>query len=304
MGEHNPRKIVRSDAHFAYGLANNVHRRLGTHIEDGWPLVEGEENARHSPDTAEPGVDQPKLVGRGVHPKESRIGFQAVTSDALRETAWNAAGRAAAELVEPGMFVGLGTGRAAAAAIHALGHRVGDGLRVRGVPTSRASDALARACGIPVARLSGPIDIAFDGADAVTPDGLVIKGAGGALVRERLVANAAARFVVLVDGPKLVRSLDEWGRLPLAVLPFAIKLLERELADLSPVRRPGRSDDELAIVDVRVPPGTDWRDAANRVAASPGVVEHGLFEVPLADVLVGAPDGSSSSADTAKWPDD
>ena len=199
------------------------------------------------------------------------------------------------------MVVGLGTGRAAAAAIRALGERVAAGVRVRGVPTSRASDALARACGIPVARLSSPLDLAFDGADAVTPEGLVVKGAGGALVRERLVANAAGRFVVLVDAPKLVQSLDEWGCLPVAVLPFAARLVGHRLADLRPARRPGRSDDELAIFDLQIPKGGDWQETAIRVAETPGVVDHGLFNVPLVDVFVGAPDGSTVTADAANW---
>ncbi len=190
------------------------------------------------------------------------------------------------------MRVGLGTGRAAAAGINALGERVRGGLRCTGIPTSRASTALARAQGIAIGRLRGPLDLAFDGADAVDPDGLVVKGAGGAMVRERIVADAAARFLVLVDAPKMVASLDAWGVLPIAVVPFAAARVRSELSELSPVQRAGRSDDGLALIDLAVPPGISWGDLANRLRTIPGVVDHGLFEVPLANVLVGAPDGT------------
>lgn len=217
-------------------------------------------------------------------------------ADLDRQRAWEAAGRAAAALVEHGMRVGLGTGRAAAAGIGALGERVRGGLRCTGVPTSRASAALARAEGIPVGRLRGPLDLAFDGADAVDPAGLAVKGAGGAMVRERVVAEAAGRFLVLVDRPKLVASLDEWGRLPIAVVPFAAERVAASLGDLAPVRRGVRSDDGMALIDLTVPDGSDWRSVAARARAVAGVLDHGLFEVPLADVIVGTPDGNVSPA--------
>ena len=119
-----------------------------------------------------------------------------------------------------------------------------------------------------------------------------MKGGGGALVRERLVADAAARFLVLVDPPKLLGSLDEWGVLPLAVVPFGAARAAYELADLEPRRRPGRSDDGLAILDLQVPGGSDWERVAARAAAAPGAVDHGLFRVDLSRVLVGRPDGT------------
>lgn len=213
-----------------------------------------------------------------------------------RQLAWRAAGRAAAALVEPGMRVGLGTGRAAAAGISALGECVRAGLGCTGVPTSRASAALARSEGIPVGRLRGPLDLAFDGADAVDPAGLVVKGAGGAMVRERVVADAARRFLVLVDRPKLVASLDEWGLLPIAVVPFAAERVAGSLGDLAPLLRGSRSDDGMALIDLAVPDGSDWRAIAARARAVAGVVDHGLFEVPLRDVIVGTSDGIASPA--------
>lgn len=213
-----------------------------------------------------------------------------------RQRAWDAAGRSAAALVEDGMRVGLGTGRAAAAGIVALAARVRDGLRCTGVPTSRASAALARAEGIPVGRLRGALDLAFDGADAVDPAGLIVKGAGGAMVRERVVADAASRFLILVDAPKLVASLDDWGVLPIAVVPFAAERVRSSLRDLLPVRREGRSDDGMVLIDLAVAAGADWPSVARRARSLPGVVDHGLFEVPLTDVIVGAPDGTASPA--------
>lgn len=193
------------------------------------------------------------------------------------------------------MRVGLGTGRAAAAGIVALGERVRAGLRCTGVPTSGASAALARDQGIAIGRLRGPLDLAFDGADAVAPDGLVVKGAGGAMVRERVVASSAARFVVLVDPPKMVASLDAWGILPIAVIPFAAARVAVELTDLSPAERDRRSDDGLALLDLAVPAGSSWRDLAASVRTIPGVVDHGLFEVSMSDVFVGMTDGTVTS---------
>lgn len=210
--------------------------------------------------------------------------------------AWAAAGALAAGEVQDGMTVGLGTGRAAAAGIRALGRRVEAGLRCTGVPTSTASATLAADVGIPLARLDGPLDLAFDGADAVDPAGRVVKGAGGAHVRERVVADSASRFLVLVDAPKLVRSLDEWGKLPLAVVPFAVARVMHRLSHLNPVRRDTMSDDGMALIDLSLPQGADWDAVAAEARALAGVLDHGLFRVSRADVIVGAPDGTAAPA--------
>lgn len=212
--------------------------------------------------------------------------------DAKRQAAWDAAGAAAVAGVRDGMRLGLGTGRSAAAGIRALGERVRSGLDCVGVPTSTASTALAREEGISVGRPGPPLDLAFDGADAVTPDGLIVKGAGGAMVRERIVAESAGRFLVLVDETKLVDSLDEWGRLPIAVVPFAAPTITRVLADLSPVARDARSDDGMVIFDLHPPVGSDWTAIAALVRAVPGVLDHGLFRSAPSDVIVGFADGA------------
>jgi ribose 5-phosphate isomerase A len=195
------------------------------------------------------------------------------------------------------MRVGLGTGRAATAGIRALGARVRDeGISVIGVPTSDASAHVAAHVGIELGDPGAPLDIAFDGADAIDPQGLCVKGAGGAMVRERVLAESADRFVVLVDAPKIVPVLDDWGILPLAVVPFAVAAVTRALADLGPVRRPGDSDDGMALVDLAVPPGSDWIAVADRARALPGVLDHGLFRLDLHDVLIGHPDGTATTA--------
>ncbi len=214
-----------------------------------------------------------------------------------REAAWAAAGTACARLIEDGMRVGLGTGRAATAGIRALGERVRDeGISVIGVPTSHASARVAADVGIELGDPGPLLDLAFDGADAIDPMGLCIKGAGGAMVRERVLAESAGRFIVLVDAPKIVPSLDDWGVLPLAVVPFAVTSVSRALSDMQPVRRASDSDDGMALLDLAVPPGSDWAAVADRARALPGVLDHGLFRLELANVLIGHPDGTATTA--------
>src|SRR5438270_847610 len=132
-----------------------------------------------------------------------------------------ALGAAALAEVKPGHVVGLGTGQAATAFIHALGKAVQEGLRVTAVPTSEASAALARNLGVPLVNEPVTLDVAVDGADEVDPQLDLVKGFGGALVREKVVAAAAHRFIVLVGEEKLVKTLGARGRLPVTVVPFA-----------------------------------------------------------------------------------
>jgi ribose 5-phosphate isomerase A len=115
-------------------------------------------------------------------------------------------------------------------------------------------------------------------------------------VRERVLAETADRLVVLVDAPKIVPTLDDWGVLPLAVVPFAAAAVMRVLADMQPVRRATDSDDGMALVDLAVAPGSDWVAVADRARALPGVLDHGLFRLDLADVLIGHPDGTVTTA--------
>jgi ribose 5-phosphate isomerase A len=195
--------------------------------------------------------------------------------------------------VRDGMRVGLGSGRAASVFVRALGARVRDGLAVRGVPTSEIAGRLARDLGVPLAGLDeGIIDLTVDGADEVDPRLDLIKGYGGALVRERIVAAASRRVVILVGREKLVPVLGTRGRLPVEVVPFAAPLTIRELADLGcrPVLRiregrPFVTDNGNWIVDCGVRTIEAPAAFARDLRALPGVVDTGLF-LGVADLVL------------------
>src|SRR3989442_1548672 len=134
--------------------------------------------------------------------------------------------------VHPGQVIGLGSGQAATAFVHALGREVQAGLSVTAVPTSEATATLARQLGIPLAALDDlPVDVTVDGADEVDTRLDLIKGYGGALVREKVVAAASRRLVILVGRDKLVQVLGSRGKLPIEVVPFAAGFCRRRLAE-------------------------------------------------------------------------
>lgn len=193
----------------------------------------------------------------------------------------------ALQLIEDGQTLGLGTGRAAADFIRTLGERVRAGLRVRGVPTSLASADLAREVGIPLTTLEEVdfLDIAFDGADQVDPQLRLLKGLGGAMVREKIVAAAARRFVVLVGSEKLVEVLgDREGVIPVEVVPFGLATVRRRLEalGLNPQLRlagdrPLVTDNANHILDCRCGPLKDPAAIEAAILGLPGVVGTGLF---------------------------
>ncbi len=202
------------------------------------------------------------------------------------------AGRALS-FVRDDTLVGLGSGRAATAFVKALGERVAQGLRIKGVPTSDATAALARSMGISLAGLeAGDLDVDVDGADEVAPNLDLIKGWGGALVRERIVAMAARRRVILVDREKLVDHLGQRGRLPVEVIPFAKAFCQWRLAALGcgPTVRladchPFVTDNWNVILDCAVDPIDDPRALERAIHAIPGVVDTGLF-LDVADTVL------------------
>ncbi|MGH7013894.1 MAG: ribose-5-phosphate isomerase RpiA [Stellaceae bacterium] len=207
--------------------------------------------------------------------------------------------RAAAEravaAVSDGMTVGLGTGTTAAFALAALGTRIAGGLRIAGVPTSERTATLAREYGIPLVAFDGrTIDVAIDGADEIERTTLnLIKGGGGSLVREKLVAQASRRFIVIADDSKLVDRLGARASLPIALLPFARALALRQLAALGVAgiirQADGRdfvTDDGLLIADCTCGTIADPAGLATRLAAIPGVVECGLFFGLAAEAIV------------------
>jgi ribose 5-phosphate isomerase A len=215
------------------------------------------------------------------------------------------AGRAL-ELIEDGARVGLGSGRAAAAFVRRLAERVRTGLHVTGVPTSAATGRLARDLGIPLIDLDEGVelDLTIDGADEVAPNLDLVKGWGGALVRERIVAAASRRQVIVVGSEKLVAALGQRGRIPLELIPLARGLAMPRLRALGlrpGVRmeangtRPVISDNGNLLVDCA--PNEVLRDAhaARQLDAAlraiPGVVDTGLFLGTAERVLVGHPDG-------------
>ena len=202
----------------------------------------------------------------------------------------------AAELIEDGMSVGLGTGSTAFWLVERLGVRVRDeGLRVRCVPTSRRTEEQARGLGIPLVPLgeAGELDIAIDGADEIGPDLALIKGGGGALLREKLVASAARRFVVIADASKRVDVLGRFP-LPVEVVPFAWELTARRVAALTRVEAQLRrdvggeaylTDNGNYILDCRCGRIPDPARTERELKALTGVVESGLF-VGMADLAV------------------
>jgi ribose 5-phosphate isomerase A len=216
----------------------------------------------------------------------------------------------AADLVTPGAWVGLGTGRAADAFIAALGARVRGGLAVTAVATSESSARQARAAGITVAPLEEDrlLDLTVDGADEVAPNLDIVKGRGGALVRERIVAAASLRQIILVGADKLVNGLGERGGIPVELIPMACPLVihRLKLLGVRPMVRlvalseqraaePFLTENGNLIIDCALPAPLADREAARDVELAlleiPGVIDTGLFLGTCERVLVGYPGG-------------
>jgi ribose 5-phosphate isomerase A len=213
-----------------------------------------------------------------------------------------AAADKALELVQEGTLLGLGSGSTMRYFTAGLGKLVAGGLKVRAVPTSRSTAELAATLGIPiVTELVGQIDLAVDGADEVDPGLNLIKGRGGALSREKIVAAAAKRFVVVVDESKLVRELGQ-GVLPVEVLPFLWRTTAERIASLgmSLVLRGGEevpfvTDNGNLILDLTVDGGIkDPAGLGVELKKLTGVVEHGLFVGMTDTVIVAGPDGAKA----------
>ena len=207
-----------------------------------------------------------------------------------------AAGRTAAKLVRDGDIVGLGTGSTAYFAVVAIGKRVQAGLKIVGIPTSVATADLARKLGIPLSTLDEhpEIDITIDGADEIDPKLNLIKGGGGALLREKVVASVTKNMIVVGDSTKVVPALGKFP-LPVEIIPFARTVIEKKIASLGattklrmkPDGQPFVTDNGNQILDCSFGRITDPSAIARELNGTPGVVEHGLF-IGLAKVaLVG-----------------
>jgi ribose 5-phosphate isomerase A len=206
------------------------------------------------------------------------------------------AGRAAAQLVRDGEVVGLGTGSTAYFAVLELGERVKTGLKIVGIPTSVATADLARKVGIPLVTLNQQpvIDIDIDGADEIDPKLRLIKGGGGALLREKVIAAVSKRMVVVADSSKLVQTLGKFP-LPVEVISFARTPVEKKISSLgATVKWRTRPDGSLYMTDngnpildcsfgrIEDPPAL-----ARMLGDIPGVVEYGLFIGFASVALVG-----------------
>ncbi len=217
------------------------------------------------------------------------------TADQLKKRA----AEKAVELVVSGMIVGLGTGSTAAHAVSAIARKLESGelKDLLGIPTSAQTEKQARRLGVPLTTLEDhpEVDLTIDGADQVDPAGDLIKGGGGALLREKIVATASAKYAIVVDDSKLVTTLGDGFSLPVEVVPFGWKTSFRSVRDLGaePVLRmsngdPFRTDEGHYIVDCSFDGGmSDPLAVDATLRALPVVVETGLFLGMNPEVIVG-----------------
>ena len=217
-----------------------------------------------------------------------------------------AAAARAVEFVRPGMRLGLGTGSTARHFVELLGERVRNGLDIVAVPTSDATHADALRCGIPLTTLeeTPELDLTVDGADEIGPELAMIKGGGGALLREKIVAGASARMIVIADESKWVTALGHFP-LPVEVAPFGAEATRRAVERaVAAIQEPGQmrlregkdghafvTDGGHWIIDAALGRIDDPRAMAHALADVPGVMEHGLF-IDLAHMaILAGPDG-------------
>jgi ribose 5-phosphate isomerase A len=205
-----------------------------------------------------------------------------------------AAARASLAFVKDGMVVGLGTGSTAAYFIKLLAEQVKQGMHVRGIPTSIHSEQLAKSLGIPVITLDDCQEIAVtvDGADEVDPQLRLIKGGGGAMLREKIVASATKQQIIVADASKQVQRLGKFP-VPVEVIRFAEALVKKKITELGAqvsVRvgsdgKPFVTDEDHHILDCRFGEIPDADALARKLSDMPGIVEHGLF-IGMASVVL------------------
>ena len=209
------------------------------------------------------------------------------------------AARASLAFVRGGNIVGLGSGSTAEHAVRFLGESVHAGLKIRGVPTSQRTHALAESVGIPLTTLEEfpEIDVTIDGADEIDPELQLIKGGGGALLREKIVASASKRMVVIADSSKRVQILGRFP-LPVEVIALAEPLLSKKIAALGASVKlrqyaygnPFVTDEGHHILDCHFGEIRDPRALARQLDSMTGVVEHGLFVDMASIALIGKGD--------------
>ncbi len=216
------------------------------------------------------------------------------------------AGYRAAEYVEDGMVVGLGTGSTAKFVVEKIGERIEDeGLDIVGIPTSLETEKQAKKAGITIIELdeADKIDLAIDGADEVDPDKQLIKGGGGALLREKIVAHNSKRYIVIVDASKMVEKLGVDFALPVEILPRwteGISDCVRKLGCEPELRiskgKTYRTDNGNNILDCDFEGIEEPKELSQRLASIPGVLEHGLF-IDLTDLVILGNEGGFEELD-------
>jgi len=240
--------------------------------------------------------------GAGMRHADSNSMNTVPSSDELKR----AAAARALDYVKPGMRLGLGTGSTARHFVELLAARVRAGLDIVGIPTSEATRADAERLGIPLSTLeeTPELDLTVDGADEIAPDLTVIKGGGGALLREKIVATASVRMIVIADDTKWVTVLGRFP-LPVEVVPFGLAATRRTIEAavraagcpgplvlrMDAAGHPFVTDGGHFIVDASLGRIPDPGALASRLAAIPGVVEHGLFVGLVRIAIIAGPSG-------------
>jgi ribose 5-phosphate isomerase A len=210
------------------------------------------------------------------------------------------AGEKAVEHIEAGMVVGLGTGSTAYYAIKKIGDEVKEGLEVTCIATSKATEVIAKECGIPLSSLAEhpDIDVTIDGADEVDPNLNLIKGMGGALVREKIIASASKKVVIVTDPSKIVDVLGTRSPLPVEVIPFGVNFCQKQLQKLgcnAEIRKKNNelfvSDNGNYIVDCFFKKILAPKKLQREINCIPGVVDNGLFLNIADEVIIGTKNG-------------
>ena len=210
------------------------------------------------------------------------------------------AGEKAVEHIEAGMVVGLGTGSTAYYAIKKIGDEVKEGLEVTCIATSKATEVIAKECGIPLSSLAEhpDVDVTIDGADEVDPNLNLIKGMGGALVREKIIASASKKVVIVADPSKIVDVLGTISPLPVEVIPFGVNFCQKQLQKFGckvEIRKknnePFVSDNGNYVVDCFFKKILEPKKLQKEINCIPGVVDNGLFLNMADEVIIGTKDG-------------
>ena len=220
-----------------------------------------------------------------------------------REEFKKKAAHRAVEFIASGMVIGLGTGSTAQFALQRIGEYLRDGTleNISGVPSSRQTEKLARDVAIPLIHLDDhpALDLNIDGADEVDPELNLIKGGGGALLREKIIAQASRRNIIIIDDSKLSSQLGSLFSLPVEIIPMACKTEEIYLKSLGATvtlrtdkeGRPYQTDQKNLILDAKFGPMTNPSELAHGLNQRAGIVEHGLFMGLADDVIVAGKNG-------------